>query len=76
MNLGLFTNFQSGLASPCPKRKTPKVMAYPKQKCGATVVDAGTISLNYEDGPCMEIVLEVNGGSVSAGGQSASFACV
>ena len=67
MNLALFTSFQGGLANPCAKEKTPKVTAYTTPKCAGTTVGAGTIPLNYEDGPCQEIVIETATG-VSADG--------
>ena len=50
--------------------------AYSEVDCGGTAVDGGTIPLGFEDGPCEEIVVEVGSATVSAGGQSASFACV
>ncbi len=75
VNLALFTSFQGGLANACGKGKTPEVTAYTAPKCAGTAVGAGTIPLDYEDGPCQEIVVETATG-VSAGGQSASFACV
>ncbi len=67
-NLALFTSFQGGLANPCPKGKKPKVTAYTEPKCAGTAVDAGTIPLDFEDGPCQEIVVETGSASVAAGG--------
>ena len=51
-------------------------MAYSEVGCWGTAVDGGTIPFDFEDGPCKEILVEVGSATVSAGGQSASFACV
>ena len=76
VNLALFTSFQGGMGVACNEDKTPKVTAYTEENCEGTAVDAGEIPADYFDGPCQEIVVEVDGTSVSVGGYSASFACV